>query len=138
MKNNIILFTILTGILFSSCDAALDVQPENYLFEDQLVTDDKSAQTSLVGVYTQLNWTYYQYLEVMLPLMDGSLTTTNSTWIFGEASDNSFDSSQVSLNTVYEWPYYITNSANATISAVTDNASVSAGEHDRILSEAIF
>ncbi|WP_282148940.1 RagB/SusD family nutrient uptake outer membrane protein [Algibacter lectus] len=138
MKNNIILFTILTGILFSSCDAALDVQPENYLFEDQLVTDDKSAQTSLVGVYTQLNWTYYQYLEVMLPLMDGSLTTTNSTWIFGEASDNSFDSSQVSLNTVYEWPYYITNSANATISAVTDNASVSADEHDRILSEAYF
>jgi len=125
-------------MLFSSCDSALDVQPENYLFEDQLVTDDKSAQTSLVGVYTQLNWTYYQYLEVMLPLMDGSLTTTNTTWIFGEASNNSFDSSNASYNTIYEWAYYIVNSANATISAVTGNASVSDSEQERILSEAYF
>jgi hypothetical protein len=137
MKNTIILFTILTGVLFGSCDDALDVQPENYLFEDQLVTDDKSAQTSLVGVYTQLNWTYYQYLEVMLPLMDGSLTTT-STWIFGEASDNNFDPTNGSYNSVYEWPYYIINSANATITAVTGNTAVSDGERERILSEAYF
>ncbi|WP_372936148.1 RagB/SusD family nutrient uptake outer membrane protein [Seonamhaeicola sp.] len=137
MKNKIKIFVVLIGALFNSCDDALDVQPENYLFEDQLVTDDKSAQTSLVGVYTQLNWTYYQYFETMLPLMDGSLTTTN-TGLWGQASNNSFEASYSLINSVYEWPYYIVNSANATIGAVTDNESVTESERDRILSEAYF
>lgn len=137
MKNKIKIFVVLIGALFNSCDDALDVQPENYLFEDQLVTDDKSAQTSLVGVYTQLNWTYYQYFETMLPLMDGSLTTTN-TGLWGQAYNNSFEASYSLINSVYEWPYYIVNSANATIGAVTDNESVTESERDRILSEAYF
>ncbi|MCB4808208.1 RagB/SusD family nutrient uptake outer membrane protein [Tamlana sp. 62-3] len=137
MKNKLILIIILS-VLSYSCDDALDVQPENYLFEDQLVTDDKSAQTSLFGVYTQLNWIYGQNLELSFPFLDGSLTTTNATFIFGQAASNVISPEDGTLNTFYEWPYYIINSANATIEAVTNNAGVSQTEQDRILGEAYF
>ncbi|WP_157207277.1 RagB/SusD family nutrient uptake outer membrane protein [Mariniflexile maritimum] len=139
MKNKIILLCIFTSFLYNACDDALDVKPENYLFEEQLVTDDKSAQTSLTGVYTQLNWLYAQYFELVPPIMDGSLTPTASlTGIWGEAKNNTFDSSNAVTNTMYEWPYYIVNSANATIKAVSGNEAVSQTERDRILSEAYF
>ena len=136
MKYKIIIISILIVTFLGACDDALDVKPENYLFEDELVTDDKSAQTSLIGIYTQLNWSYYQYYELMNPLMDGSITTTSS--LFSPFSDNSFDITNSTVNTIYEWCYYIINSANATISAVSGNALVSEPEHDRILSEAYF
>lgn len=138
MKNIRILISIFTSILFFACDDALDVKPENYLFEDQLVTDNKSAQSSLVGAYTQLNWIYAQYIELVPPLMDGTMTTTLTAGWFNQAFNNSYDSPTTTTNTMYEWPYYIVNSANTTITAVTDNDAVSEGEQERILGEAYF
>lgn len=139
MKIKIILLSVFLSVLYTSCDDALDVKPENYLFEEQLVTNDRSAQTSLIGAYTQLNWQYAQYMEFIPPIMDGSLTPTSTlTSIWSESKNNAFDPSNGTINTMYEWPYYIINSANATIGAVTDNELVSLAERNRVLSEAYF
>lgn len=138
MKNKTIIFWLFAFTLFTACDDALDVKPENYLFEEQLVTDDKSAQTSLVGVYTQLNSTYIsQYSELLPALMAGELSTTN-TGFFRDASLNDFDPNSISVKLFYEVFYDIINSANATISGVLGNDAVSKVEQDRILSEAYF
>lgn len=103
-----------------------------------MVTDDKSAQTSLVGVYTQLNSTYIsQYSELLPALMAGELSTTN-TGFFRDASLNDFDPNSISVKLFYEVFYDIINSANATISGVLGNDAVSKVEQDRILSEAYF
>lgn len=138
MKNKTIIFWLFAFTLFTACDDALDVKPENYLFEEQLVTDDKSAQTSLVGVYTQLNSTYIsQYSELLPALMAGELSTTN-TGFFRDASLNDFDPNSISVKLFYEVFCDIINSANATISGVLGNDAVSKVEQDRILSEAYF
>lgn len=138
MKNKTIIFWLFAFTLFTACDDALDVKPENYLFEEQLVTDDKSAQTSLVGVYTQLNSTYIsQYSELLPALMAGELSTTN-TRFFRDAALNDFDPNSISVKLFYEVFYDIINSANATISGVLGNDAVSKVEQDRILSEAYF
>lgn len=138
MKNKTIIFWLFAFTLFTACDDALDVKPENYLFEEQLVTNDKSAQTSLVGVYTQLNSTYIsQYSELLPALMAGELSTTN-TGFFRDASLNDFDPNSISVKLFYEVFYDIINSANATISGVLGNDAVSKVEQDRILSEAYF
>lgn len=139
MKNKIILISILASIAYASCDDVLDVQPENYLFEDQLVTDDKSAQTSLIGVYTQLNRTHVsQFLEITTPLMDGSLIPGSSASYYNDTANNIFDPLSSIANGIYENSYAIVNSANATIKNVAGNELVSEGERERILGEAYF
>lgn len=126
------------GGFMCSCDDALDVQPENYLFEEQLVTDNSSAQTSLLGAYTQLNSLFInQYPEILPALMDGTLRTT-TTGIFIESSLNSFDPTSSTLEFFYRTPYYVANSANATLKNVADNGEVSETEQERILGEAYF
>lgn len=139
MKIKLLIISLFVSVLYSSCDDALDVKPENYLFEDQLVTDDESAQTSLIGVYTQLNWLNAQYHELVPPMMDGSFTVRpNLSGIWAEAPNNDFDPSSVVINQMYEWPYYIVNSANATIAKVSGNSQVSDSQRERILGEAYF
>lgn len=141
MKNKIILqlCLLLAGFLYYSCDDVLDVKPENYLFEEQLVTDDKSAQTSINGVYSQLNWQYAQYIELVPPMMTGSLAPTSTLrGVWGESRTNSFDPSNTIINSMYEWCYFIVNSANATITTVSGNEGVSPAVRDRVLGEAYF
>ena len=138
MKHIKVILSIFVGGFMFSCDDALDVQPENYLFEEQLVTDDSSAQTSLLGVYTQLNSFFInQYPEYLPALMDGTLRTT-TTGINLESSLNSFDSSTSTLEFYYRTPYYVANSANATLKTVAGNSEVSEEEQNRILGEAYF
>lgn len=138
MKHILVIVSVLTGVFMCSCDDALDVQPENYLFEEQLVTDNKSAQTSLLGVYTQLNSLFMnQYPEYLPALMDGTLRTT-TIGINLESSLNSFDSSTSALELFYRPPYYVANSANATLKTVAGNSQVSEEEQNRILGEAYF
>lgn len=138
MKNKVII-SIFTSILYFSCDDVLDVQPENYLFEEQLVTNDKSAQTSLVGAYTELNDFYLsQYLEIVVPLFDGSLSPNSTGTLYTQSANNSFVSSSVFINFFYEGIYSLINAANATITNVSGNESVSESERDRILGEAYF
>ncbi|KQC29818.1 RagB/SusD family nutrient uptake outer membrane protein [Flagellimonas eckloniae] len=139
MKNITILLSVFAGILLSSCDDVLDVKPENYLFEEQLVTDDKSAQTSLVGVYTQLNGTYiHQFAEITTPLMDGSVIPGSTAAYYNEAASNGFEPSSGIINNIYENIYAVANSANATIKNVSGNTLVSEAESKRILGEAYF
>ncbi|WP_299671883.1 RagB/SusD family nutrient uptake outer membrane protein [uncultured Polaribacter sp.] len=138
MKNIVIIISIFTGLMFCSCDEELNVKPENYLFEEQLITNDKSAQSSLLGVYTQLNSVYItQYTELYTGLMDGTLVTT-TTGLNLQSFINSFDPSISTLKFFYRAPYTIVNSANATLKTVTGNDKVSQTMRERILGEAHF
>lgn len=53
MKNKILLFTLISAFLLSSCKKWLDLQPETDISVDELFSTENGFQESLLGVYTR-------------------------------------------------------------------------------------
>ena len=70
-KYNILSIIIVTlSVFFSSCDAWLDVKPEDRIMEEELFSDLDGFRISLNGIYSSINNTHHYGRNLSFGMLD--------------------------------------------------------------------
>lgn len=138
--NKIILLWI--AVLLASCSTFLDTEPEQAVSDTYAITDGKSAEAALNGVYNKLASDNYHGVSFRFI---ANLAADNLRWVGNSPSNREFDVHEVfSTNTRVEslWNaiYSTINGANHLIQKVPhiEDQTLSDDNRNRILGEAYF
>lgn len=119
----IVLFIL--GLLNFSCDKQLSEPPKNARVDGTAITDQKTAQIALNGVYSRLanvnadnvtDWTYHQVTPGMMAGMLGYGLGAS------EEESNNYVSSSFAPNTIWGETYRLLNAANGVIQGINSVA----------------
>jgi len=133
---------LLTGILLVSCSDFLNIEPEQAVSDEYSITDGKSADVALNGVYNKLASDNYHGVSFRFI---ANLSADNLRWVGNSPSNREFDVHEVfATNTRIEglWNtiYSTVNATNHLIHKVPSIADQTFSEENRnrILGEALF
>ena len=99
MMKKIYLFFILTGFL-ASCESFLDEKPVNLITTDQVIIDESSAQTAVLGIYSrlQIDNMYGNDLVTLPGVASDEFVHSGSFPTIAEVDDNSISSNNVTVS----------------------------------------
>lgn len=133
---------LLTSIVLVSCSNFLDTEPEQAVSDEYSITDGKSADVALNGVYNKLASDNYHGVSFRFI---ANLSADNLRWVGNSPSNREFDAHEVfATNTRVEglWNsiYSTINGANHLIHKVPsiEDQTSSPENRNRILGEALF
>jgi len=141
----IIIYGLLIGSLsvFTGCKKYVEVDPPRTSLNDELVfTDDKTAESSLVGIYSTLNAYSSSFANTQgnfYPSMSSDdLQSSTSSTDADEFKENKLTSSNRIISGLWSQPYSLIYHANAVIEGLSQSKTVSAAKSAQLTGEAKF
>ncbi|ALI97974.1 RagB/SusD family nutrient uptake outer membrane protein [Rufibacter tibetensis] len=141
MKKRLYILFISAGLsVFTGCSDILDVEPTSSIEFEGAITDARSADRALQGVYSAfqsddyygLNYLYYQ------DLYTDNLTFTGTFSTHLEVARRNINPTNLQIAETWAAIYRAIGRANVVIQEVGKLANLEAGEKNRILGEAYF
>ncbi|MEO7983168.1 MAG: RagB/SusD family nutrient uptake outer membrane protein [Bacteroidota bacterium] len=144
MKHSVIYTFFFAGFLFlGSCKKYVEVAPPRTSLSDELVfTDDKTAESSLTGLYSTMNSYTSSFANTQAsfyPSMsadDFQAATASTT--SDEFKDNGLTIGNSVASGLWSQPYSLIYHANAVIEGLNKSKSVSAAKSAQLVGEAKF
>lgn len=117
MKNKILYIVLTIGIVFSSCEDALDISPRDAVDSSQLITDANSAAVAVNGMYDQLqDDDVFGLHYMMIPdLLSDNLYHSGTFTSYREMDDNDVLADNVDISTTWNEMYEAIYRANLII-----------------------
>ncbi len=144
MKHIIIYIFFFAGFLFlGSCKKYVEVDPPRTSLSDELVfTDDKTAESSLTGLYSTMNSYSSSFANTQAnfyPSMsadDFQVATANTT--ADEFKENGLTIGNSVVSGLWSQPYSLIYHANAVIEGLNKSTTVSLAKSTQLMGEAKF
>lgn len=134
------IFLFLFTLASSSCKKFVEVPPPlNQLDENNVFTDDKTATSAILGIYSDMEFTspIGIYLTLLPGLSADELTSTSGDNALSEFANNTYTSDNSYVAAV--WSIYATvYEANACIQGIQNSTTLDPASKNQLLGEALF
>jgi hypothetical protein len=139
MKNIISVLLISSFLFITSCDI-LNQQPQTAISEDNAIRNEKSAQSALNGLYSQLqSGDYYGDNLQIITSVSSDISQSVGTWDFYREMDTYVTvPGNLENRNLWSEAYATVNHANNIIAEVPNLDEVSQDTKDQIVGEAYF
>ena len=139
MKNLISVLLISSFLLITSCDI-LNQQPQTAISEDNAIRNEKSAQSALNGLYSQLqSGDYYGDNLQIITSVSSDISQSVGTWDFYREMDTYVTvPGNLENRNLWSEAYATVNHANNIIAEVSNLDNLSQDMKDQIVGEAYF
>jgi starch-binding outer membrane protein, SusD/RagB family len=144
MKRFIIYGLFISGMaVHSGCKKYVQVDPPRTSLNDELVfTDDKTAESSVVGLYSTMNSYSSSFANTQgnfYPSMSSDdLQSSSSSTEADEFKENKLTSGNRIVSGLWSQPYSLIYHTNAVIEGLTKSKTVSAAKSTQLMGEAKF
>lgn len=132
-------FVIVVGMQMASCNKLIEIdRPKNEIMTDEVFSNDKAAQLSINGLYTQMiNSSFATYLvNILCSLSGDNLDYFGPAIQYHEFANNTLENSNSYLSSL--WSYSLIYQSNSIIENNRDNQALSEKTRDKAIGTAKF
>jgi hypothetical protein len=113
MKKNIYLI-IIALLMVAGCEKVLEVEPVNYITDDQAIENRTDVERAIVGCYSGLQQTgcYGRHLPIIGDLTADNLNWTGTSQDYGQFQNNSLLADNGIVESIWNAHYDVINRVN--------------------------
>ncbi|MBU2651722.1 MAG: RagB/SusD family nutrient uptake outer membrane protein [Bacteroidetes bacterium] len=135
-----IIALIITALWLTACEKVLEVDPVDYIPEEEAIQDKTDAERALTGCYDGLQQTgmYGRHLVIIPDIVADNLEWEGTTQEYGQFDNNSLLSDNVIVEDIWNAHYDVLNRINYLLYKLPDVSGMSQAERDNFLGQLYF